>query len=141
MESTLQVPWCVFAPPMLDPCAEALFTVARVDLEWFNADRAAAELRAVCAERTPVDRVVVCLGQDRFVDLRGLRMLVDATEHARESGRTLVVLNAPSSLRRAVGVLGLESQIHLPRVVSLHGAAGFASDEDDGVDSIRLAPH
>jgi anti-anti-sigma regulatory factor len=128
MASTLEVPWTVFDPPLVDPGTGALFTAAKDDLEWFNADAAAAELHAVCADDTAADQVVVSLGEERYVDLRGLRVLVAATDHARDTGRALVVLRAPTSLRRMVEVLGLESRINLTRVVPLRMAVDLAVD-------------
>jgi anti-anti-sigma factor len=55
---------------------------------------------------------VMCdLGDVSFIDLRGLRVLLEAAEHARCTGARLSVLNAPGVVSELVAELGLQGAL------------------------------
>jgi anti-anti-sigma factor len=55
---------------------------------------------------------VTCdLGDVSFIDLRGLRVLLEATEHARCTGARFSVLDAPGVVSELVAELGLQGAL------------------------------
>lgn len=74
------------------------------ELNLVTADRA-----RVCIRRAQDDsRVLICdLGELRFIDLTGLRVLLDAAASAEHTGRRLIVANPPPILPRVLGLLKL----------------------------------
>jgi anti-anti-sigma factor len=82
------------------------------ELDLTTAARAAARIRRAQAE----SRVLVCdLSGVWFLDVTGLRVLLDAAAYADHSDRRLVVANAPSILRRMLRLLKLEHALEVPR--------------------------
>ena len=57
--------------------------------------------------------VLVHLGHECFVDLRGLRLLVETAERARSCGGALAVVAPPRCLERLVQVSQLGAQLPL----------------------------
>lgn len=53
------------------------------------------------------------LTQVTFCDVQGVRALLKATETMRARGRRLVLRHTPASLRRLIGLLGLDSRLLL----------------------------
>lgn len=78
----------------------------RHDLELATLRAARAELDALLSADEPPRFVLVYLGAERFVDVRGMRLLVDAARHARRRGSDLAVVAAPRCLRWMVARLG-----------------------------------
>lgn len=122
MTHTRAETWSVFEEPLVDPITGTLVTGARVDLEWFNLSVAAAELRTLCLTEPWVPRVVVRLGEERFVDLRGLRVLVEASLDAQAWGRRLLVVAPPGSLLRMIRLLRAEGVLEIVELDPLTGA-------------------
>ena len=81
------------------------------ELDLATAARAAARIRRAQAE----SRVLVCdLSGVWFLDVSGLRVLLDAAAYAELSDRRLLVANAPSILRRMLRLLKLEHALEVP---------------------------
>lgn len=83
------------------------------DLDLATEPPARAELVALLAHDTAPRTVLVHLGEERFVDVRGLRLLVDAARRARSRGGDLAVVAPPHCLRRLVTLLGLGDELFL----------------------------
>ncbi len=96
---------------------------ARADLDLATLAGARRELSALIAGGNP-GTVLVYLGSERFVDLRGLQLLVDTARGIRSRGGALAVVAPPRSLRRLVqlGLLGSE----LPLVPTAREAVRWA---------------
>jgi len=81
------------------------------ELDLVTAAGAAARIRRAQDESS----VLICdLSGLWLVDLTGLRVLLDATAHARRSGRRLLVANAPSIVPRMLQLLKLEHALEVP---------------------------
>jgi anti-anti-sigma factor len=80
------------------------------ELDLLTADRARAALRWAQEETS----TLVCdLGDVWFVDLSGLRALVDATAHARRIGGRLTFVNCPSIVPRMLAILEIEDALEI----------------------------
>ena len=81
------------------------------ELDLTTASRAAVRIRRAQAE----SRVLICdLSGIWFLDVAGLRVLLDAATYADHSGCRLLVANAPSILRRMLRLLKLEDALDVP---------------------------
>ena len=81
------------------------------ELDLITAARAAARIRRAQAESS----VLICdLSGVWFLDITGLRVLLDAAAYADHTGRRLLVANAPSILRRMLRLLQLEHALEAP---------------------------
>jgi anti-anti-sigma factor len=94
---------------------------ARADLDIATVGRARRELSALVAPGRNPGTVLVYLGPDRFVDLRGLRLLVDTARRVRAGGGDLAVVAPPRCLRRLVQLVRLDAE--LPLVATARQAA------------------
>jgi anti-anti-sigma factor len=57
---------------------------------------------------------VICdLGDVSFIDVCGMRVLLDASAHAQRTGGRLILVHSPAFIYRALGALGLESELEL----------------------------
>lgn len=81
------------------------------DLEFTDEAEARTELRAAAKATVPAGSLLVYIGAQRFVDVRGLATLVDAARYARDAGRRLTVVAPPRSLRRMIEILKLEAAL------------------------------
>jgi anti-sigma B factor antagonist len=80
------------------------------ELDLVAADRARVANRRAQAQSA----VLICdLGDLSFIDLTGLRALLDAAAHAQGTGRRLIVANSPPILRRMLGLLGLDDALEV----------------------------
>jgi len=50
---------------------------------------------------------------DSLIDVSGVRVLLDATAHARRDGRRLTFVNSPAILPRLLGLLRLEHALEM----------------------------
>ena len=90
------------------PGTVCLMMVGELDL--VTADRAQAAIRRAQNET----RALTCdLGDVWFVDLSGLRVLVDATAHAKLTGGRLTIDHCPPIVPRMLRLLGLEHALEL----------------------------
>lgn len=103
---------------------------AQDDLETASLDRARADLALLFTGGVCPHRVLVYLGDERFVDLRGLRLLAGVAAEVRRCGGALAVVTPPHCLVRMVTCFGLEDQ--LPVLDSVREAVRWARP--------RLAP-
>jgi anti-anti-sigma factor len=86
---------------------------ARRDLDMAAAPAARRELTALLAAVDEPDWVLVHLGVTCFVDLHGLRVLVDVGAQLRVRGGELVVVEPPRCLQIMIEVTGLGTEISL----------------------------
>ena len=103
------MPGLRFASDRYEAGAARLTLTGELDLT--TASRAAARIRRAQDE----SRVLICdLRAVWFLDLTGLRVLLDATEYADRSDRRLLVANAPSIMPRMLRTLDLEDALEAP---------------------------
>jgi len=95
----------------------ATWAWTRQDLDMATAARARAELTGLLSGGVGPDRVLVHLGAERFVDLHGLRVLVDVAVLVRIHGGTLVVVAPPRCLTTMLTVTGLDAPFSLAATV------------------------
>jgi len=88
--------------------AVRLWLVGALDLATANPARDA--IRHAQASGRPL----ICdLSGVRFVDLSGLRVLLDGTAHATLTGSRLIIANCPRSVHRMLDVLGLDDALDI----------------------------
>jgi len=109
---------------------------ARRDLDMAAAPAVRNELTDLFRTVAGVDRVLVHLGVGCFVDLCGLRALVDVDALLRLQGGELVVVGPPRSLRIMIEVTGLGAA--LPAVPPAPPAVRRARR---GGGAPRVVPH
>ena len=83
------------------------------DLDLASAAAVHAELTALLTDVTAPGSVLVYLGAECFVDVRGMRLLVDAARQARRRGGDLAVVAPPPCLRRMVTRVGVGDELVL----------------------------
>ena len=83
------------------------------DLDLATVPAARAELAELFADATAPRFVLVYVGSERFVDVRGLRLLAEAARQARGRGGDLAVVAPPRCLRLMVARLGLGDELFL----------------------------
>ena len=105
-------PWAgaVFSCSRLRDASGAMRLMLVGELDLVTADRARESLRSAQAE----SRELICdLGDIWFVDLSGLRVLIDATTHARTTMSRLIIANCPSIVPRMLHLLDLEDALEI----------------------------
>ncbi len=85
----------------------------RDDLDLATTAAARAELAGLFVGDTPPRYVLLYVGVERFVDVRGLRLLVQAARWARDGGGDLAVVAPPRCLRRMVASLDVRDDLFL----------------------------
>jgi anti-anti-sigma factor len=108
------------------------------ELDLVTAAGAAVQIRRAQDESS----VLICdLSGLWLVDLTGLRVLMDATAHARRTGRRLLVANAPSIVPRTLRLLKLEDALEVPavplRTPPAHACASFRPHVSGEVSATR----
>ena len=104
---------------------DRLMVVGELDL--VTAGRARTLIRRAQDETTSL----TCdLGDVWFVDVSGLRVLIDAAAHARRSGRRFVIANCPPIVPRMLNLLRLDGA--LDAQAASHSAGGACA---------RIRPH
>jgi ABC-type transporter Mla MlaB component len=94
------------------PAARGLtWACAQDDLDLLTLPAARVELARLL--RGAPRCLLVYVGADRFVDVGGLRLLVDSAEQARRRGGDLTVVEPPYCLRLMVGLFDLGDQLRL----------------------------
>ena len=96
-------PWSCTAS-VLGPGTVRLAMLGDLDLVSAEAAR-----QALQDAQDAADHVVCDLARSAYVDLRGLRVLLDAAARARRDGTRLTVIRRPTGLRRMLDVLDLEA--------------------------------
>lgn len=90
------------------PGAVRLMLVGELDL--VTAERARTAIRS--AQRDT--QTLICdLGDVWFVDLTGLRVLLDATAYARRTGGTLTIASCPAIVPRMLRLLELDDGLEI----------------------------
>jgi anti-anti-sigma factor len=98
------------AIPPAGPADRVLTVRATGDLDLAAEARCRGELLDL-VKRRDVDWVLLFLGSSVFVDVRGLAVLIEASDSARRLGRRLVVVTPPPCLTRMVDLLGLPGRL------------------------------
>jgi anti-anti-sigma factor len=75
-----------------------------------TADRARDAIRRA---QDDAAEVICDLGDVSFIDVCGLRVLLDASAHAGRTGARLIIVHSPVFVYRALGALGLDSELEL----------------------------
>jgi anti-anti-sigma factor len=83
------------------------------ELDLATVPVARAELDELFADATTPRFVLVYVGAEHFVDVRGLRLLVEAARRARSRGGDLAVVAPPRCLRLMVTRFGLGDELFL----------------------------
>ena len=86
---------------------------AQSDLDLATEPAARTELAGLLSAATEPPVVLVYLGAECFVDVRGLRLLVGAARQARSRGGDLAVVAPPHCLRWMVDRFGLDDELFL----------------------------
>jgi anti-anti-sigma factor len=86
---------------------------AQDDLDLATVPAARAKLDELFADATTPRFVLVYVGGERFVDVRGLRLLVETARRARRCGGDLAVVAPPRCLRLMVARFGLGDELFL----------------------------
>jgi anti-anti-sigma factor len=84
---------------------------AQNDLDMATEVRARADLGALLVGDTAPRFVLVYLGAERFVDVRGLRLLLETAGQVRHRGGHLTVVAPPVCLQRMIQVLDVGDQL------------------------------
>jgi anti-anti-sigma factor len=96
----------------------------RRDLDIATVTQARRELSALLEPVHGPGGVLVYLGPERFVDLRGLRLLVTTAARVRSRGGALAVVAPPRCVRRMVRLCRLDAE--LPLVTTARRAVWWA---------------
>ena len=88
---------------------------ARADLDMATVATARRELSSLLTTSGGVGALLVYLGSECFVDLRGLRLLVEVAAQLRSRGGALAVVAPPHSLRQMVRLAELGAELPLLR--------------------------
>ena len=111
VEPRERVAGAVFACVHLPAAAGAARVHLTGELDLATADRARACIRRAQDE----SRVLICdLGDLWFIDLTGLRVLLDADVYAADTGRRLIVANSPPMLSQMLELLELDDALEVP---------------------------
>jgi anti-anti-sigma regulatory factor len=104
---------------------------ARAELDTFLAHGEAAQAQAF-------GRMLIHLGVEVFVDLHGLRLLIDVTAQVRTGGGELHLIDPPRCVRLMVRVLHLDDVLSLLDHAQLPPA--WVRDSGRGADTTRPSP-
>ena len=96
----------------------------REDLDSDSVERARSQLCLLFLTDGCPHRLLVHLGADCFVDLRGLRLLLETATEVRSGGGALAVVAPPRSLVRMAALFVLAEE--LPMVDSVDHAVEWA---------------
>src|SRR4051794_15094387 len=102
---------------------------AQDDLDMATEARARADLEVLFVGGA-APFVLVYLGAERFVDVRGLRLLLETAGQVRRGGGDLMVVAPPRCLRRMIGVLDVGDR--LPVVTTTRQAVWRARRQAEG---------
>lgn len=96
--------------------------VARVrivaDLDRLSASNGYAQLLASWRNGPLHRRLVVELGSGCFIDVRGLRMLLEVSRVVRDEGGTLVLVSSSRTVARVLDILDMDGELSLCRSVT-----------------------
>ena len=103
---------------------------ARTDLDMATVATARRELSALLTTTGGVGALLVYLGSECFVDLHGLRLLVEVAAQLRSQGGALAVVAPPYCLRQMVRLGELGAELPLLRTAR-HAASWTRSHGPD----------
>ncbi len=93
----------------------------RADLDLVAVPQARAELAFFLADGAASGRILLHLGAAVFVDLHGLRLLIEVTAQVRTGGGELHLIDPPRCVRLMVGLLHLDEVLSLVDNTEGHG--------------------
>lgn len=96
---------------VMDSDGERVMLVVRGEVDMATAPILRSNLDKAVSESAP--SVVVDLAEVTFLDSVGLGVLATAHETLREAGRQLILRGAQGTVRRVLGVSGLDQAIDL----------------------------
>lgn len=111
MSAVLDVSGSVFDIIGLPDAGGVTWTWAQTDLDMASESAARAELADLLDREGPAGVLLVYLGEECFVDVRGLRLLLDVSTRLRKRGGQLLVVAPPVCLRRMIRLLDLAHEI------------------------------
>jgi anti-anti-sigma factor len=108
------------------------------ELDLATAARAAARIRRAQTE----SHVLICdLSGIWFLDITGIRVLLEAAAYADHSDRRLLVANAPSVLSRMLRLLEMEHALEVPaHPLPARAVRRCASVRSHSASPIRIRP-
>ena len=74
---------------------------------------AAAQKRLLGLELRPADQLVLDLSELSFMDSTGIRLILQAREHALRHGAGFVMVRGPESVMRVLELVGLDEQLDI----------------------------
>jgi anti-anti-sigma factor len=102
----------------------------RKDLDLATVEAGRRELATLLDPLRSPGNVLIYLGCDYFVDLRGLRLLAQTASRVRAQGGALAVVAPPPCLQRMVRLSHLDAE--LPLVTTARHAAWWARSTRSG---------
>lgn len=123
----------VLERPVFGGSSSVLLVRAAADLDAASEPVVRRELGAACTAGGG-GWVLLYLGEQVFVGVRGLAVLLDATDWARASGRGLIVVASPPSLQRMVQALDLGRRLRCVQSVWDAAAVVSCGDRADGAE-------
>jgi anti-anti-sigma factor len=81
------------------------------ELDVSNAN--AAHKRMLGLDLRPGSQLVLDLRELTFMDSTGIRLILQASEHARMHGAGLVVVRPPAAVMRVISLVGLDEQLDI----------------------------
>lgn len=121
----------VFEPAGRPALGGTTWLWVRTDLDVTTAARARRELSAIVRPGRNPGSVLVYLGPECFVDVRGLRLLIETAERVRSCGGALAVVAPPRCLERLVQLSQLGAQ--LPLVATARQATWWVRTRGTGL--------
>jgi anti-anti-sigma factor len=101
-----------------DPAGQgATWVRASVDLDLLSAADAQEQLNSICTKDTANGYLVVEVLAECFVDIRGLRVLLEHSRLLQERGGALVLVSMSRELARLLQVLELDGELPFVRTV------------------------
>jgi anti-anti-sigma regulatory factor len=82
-------------------------------LDAYSEAAARSELLSLCGPEGSARSILLHLGPQVFVGLRGLDVLLQAAAWARKGGRALLIIEPPECLTRLLDLLGMNDRLCL----------------------------
>lgn len=82
-----------------------------------------AHKRLLALDVPPGGRLVVDLSEATFMDSTGIRLLLQAREHARRCGAAYVIVSGPPEVMRVLELVGLDEQLDIVAPGEEHATA------------------
>jgi anti-anti-sigma factor len=101
------------------PTADGAVQVRALDdLDRLSASQAYAQLTSICTNGSVVSGLVVEIEPDCFVDIQGLRVLLEVSRLLRSRRAAMVVVSSSRTLQRVLKILGQEGELPFASTVA-----------------------